>query len=128
MGIEHLKSRGLKIDFANFARHPTWTYTTSMNDFKVPQTFPQDLLLIQELVDIPLLPEKSLPLSHIPDDDDIRSSGGESEDEIASEEEIATDLAKRNATDDEVSQQYVKLYSLYSTRIHGFKQSRTCEF
>lgn len=85
-----------------------------MNDFKIPQTFPQDLLLIQELVDIPLLPKKPVPLSHIPANDDISSSGGESEDEVASEEEIAADLAKGNATDDEMSQQYVNSNSLCS--------------
>jgi len=95
-----------------------------MNDFKVPQTFPQDLLLIQELVDIPLLPKKPLPFSRVPDDDDISSSGGESEDEVASEEEIAADLAKGNATDDETSQQYVDS-TLFVLSDSFLQQSRT---
>jgi hypothetical protein len=60
-----------------------------MDGFKAPQTIPQDLLLIQGLVDIPLPINIS---KKVVEDDDISSSSSED----SSEEEIAADLTKSN--------------------------------
>jgi H/ACA ribonucleoprotein complex non-core subunit NAF1 len=63
--------------------------------FKVPQSVPQDLLLIQGFVDAPP-PSTTTTTSVL--DDSISSS---SEEEEASEEEIAANLTKGTATDDD---------------------------
>jgi H/ACA ribonucleoprotein complex non-core subunit NAF1 len=69
-----------------------------MDDFKVPQTIPQDLLLIQEFIDVPL---PSNPVSETVVQDDISSSGSDDDDVDSSEEEIAADLTKGAADGDE---------------------------
>ena len=69
-----------------------------MATFKVPQTLPQDLLLISEFVDVP---DKSEKLRHVTeeDSDDIASSDSdeESEEEI---EKVLTALPENEEDDD----------------------------
>jgi len=62
--------------------------------FKVPQSVPQDLLLIQGFVDVP--PPSTATTTSVPDDSISSSS-----EEEASEEEIAANLIKGTATDDD---------------------------
>ena len=62
-----------------------------MDGFKVPQTIPQDLLLIQEFIDA-ALPSNTENVSKRVVEDDISSSCSEGDD--SSEEEIAADLTK----------------------------------
>ena len=65
-----------------------------MDGFKVPQTIPQDLLLIQEFIDA-ALPSNTENVSKRVVEDDISSSCSEGEDaDDSSEEEIAADLTK----------------------------------
>ena len=76
-----------------------------MDGFKVPQSIPQDLLLIQEYIGVPPplpIPEK-LETDADVDDDDISSSSDEDSEEsdIANEEEIAADLVVGAVTDEE---------------------------
>jgi H/ACA ribonucleoprotein complex non-core subunit NAF1 len=81
-----------------------------MDTFKVPQSIPQDLLLIQELIGAPQ-PSTSVPQPLVepppipspskpeaPQDNDDISSSGEDTD---SEDEIATDLIAGAATDED---------------------------
>lgn len=58
-----------------------------MDNFKVPQHIPQDLLLISEFIDVPDEKPKKLVVKQ--QDDDIDSSGSDSN---ASEDEIEADL------------------------------------
>lgn len=53
-----------------------------MATFKVPQSLPQDLLLISEFVDVPEKQQRQKHASNGDDDDDIASSGSDSEEEI----------------------------------------------
>ena len=69
-----------------------------MDEFKVPQNIPQDLLLIQEFIDVPN------PTPNPQQDDDIDSSGSDSE--TVSEDEIAADLIK--GTDEDNSTQVIE--------------------
>ena len=90
-----------------------------MNNFKVPQNIPQDLLLISEFIDVPEEKPKNLVTKQ--QDDDIDSSGSDSN---ASEDEIEADLI---AVEDEDS---VVVKSLYVARFPSldyltFYQSRT---
>lgn len=52
-----------------------------MDAFKIPQSIPQDLLLIQDIVGIAPGPAPSVPKSHLEDDHDCSSSDA-SQDEI----------------------------------------------
>ncbi|KAJ3511356.1 hypothetical protein NLJ89_g4150 [Agrocybe chaxingu] len=74
-------------------------------DFKVPQTLPQDLLLIQEWVQASQPPPKEetalSPQDTSAVDDDIKSSDIEDESDIDSEDEIAAVLTKGGATDED---------------------------
>ncbi|CAA7264796.1 unnamed protein product [Cyclocybe aegerita] len=76
-------------------------------DFKVPQTLPQDLLLIQEWVKASQPPpnekgEATLPPQDTSEvDDDIKSSDIEDESDVDSEDEIAAVLTKGGAMDDD---------------------------
>lgn len=70
-----------------------------MEGFKVPQTIPQDLLLIQGFIDA-VLPSNSEDTFKKAVDDDISSSGSEDDDVDSSEEEIAADLTRNTAADD----------------------------
>lgn len=75
-----------------------------MDGFKVPQTIPQDLLLIQEYIGVPppLPAPKKLEREADIDDDDISSSDDDSEEsDIACEEEIAADLIAGAVTDED---------------------------
>ena len=77
----------------------TNTSSFEMNDFKLPQNFPQDLLLICDLIGVPT-DSDAPPLSpRIPvvvqTDDDIDSSDSE----IASEDEIEAELIPVNYAD-----------------------------
>jgi H/ACA ribonucleoprotein complex non-core subunit NAF1 len=77
-----------------------------MDGFKVPQSIPQDLLLIQEYIGVPSplpVPKKLETDVDVDDDDDISSSDEDSEEEtdIASEEEIAADLIVGAVTDED---------------------------
>lgn len=82
----------------------------AMDTFKVPQSIPQDLLLIQELIAAPQPsasgPQSPAELPQIPslrkpeasqDNDDISSSGEDTD----SEDEIATGLITGAATDED---------------------------
>lgn len=80
-----------------------------MDNFKVPQNIPQDLLLISEFIDIPDEKPKNLVVKQ--QDDDIDSSGSESN---ASEDEIEADLI---AVEDEDS---VVVKSLYVSSFPSF--------
>lgn len=74
-----------------------------MDGFKLPQTIPQDLLIIQEFIDVPKAKSEtknSIPISE-PNQEDIASSGGESDDDMESEDEIAADLTKVTPTDED---------------------------
>ncbi|KIM47516.1 hypothetical protein M413DRAFT_6834 [Hebeloma cylindrosporum] len=78
------------------------------NGFKIPQSIPQDLLLIQEYIGVPPPPPpapKKLE-TDVDGDDDISSSSdegeGSDESDIASEEEIAADLIEGAVTDEDV--------------------------
>ncbi|KAF9531912.1 Gar1/Naf1 RNA binding region-domain-containing protein [Crepidotus variabilis] len=87
-----------------------------MDGFRLPQTIPQDLLLIQEYVDIPkpVSTQKPSQLTVAEQDDaDIASSGSESdvEDDIDSEDEIAADLTKDAVTDEENTMNDIKTTS-----------------
>lgn len=62
-------------------------FCNSMDNFKVPQHIPQDLLLISEFIDVPDEKPKKLVVKQ--QDDDIDSSGSDSN---ASEDEIEADL------------------------------------
>jgi H/ACA ribonucleoprotein complex non-core subunit NAF1 len=63
-----------------------------MDSFKVPQTIPQDLLLIQQFIDA-ALPSNSEHISKTVVEDDISSSCSEDDDtDDSSEEEVAADL------------------------------------
>jgi len=75
-----------------------------MDGFKVPHSIPQDLLLIQEYIGVPppLIVPKQLETDADVDNDDISSSNEDSEEsDIASEEEIAADLAAGAVTDED---------------------------
>jgi H/ACA ribonucleoprotein complex non-core subunit NAF1 len=68
-----------------------------MDVFKVPHTIPQDLLLIQDLVNEPFIPTQPAPASvtrNVSDDDCIDSSGSEGESEIEMKE-IEADLLEK---------------------------------
>lgn len=80
-----------------------------MNNFKVPQNIPQDLLLISEFIDIPDEKPKNVVVEQ--QDDDIDSSGSDSN---ASEDEIEADLI---AVEDEDS---VVVKSLYVSSFPSF--------
>jgi hypothetical protein len=95
---------------------------TMSDDFKVPQSVPQDLLLIQGFVGAPLPTAATTSVL----DDSISSS---SEEDEASEEEIAANLIKGTATDDddEVSvTAYVSLPLLFNSHLTKtfFKKAR----
>lgn len=77
-----------------------------MDGFKVPQTIPQDLLLIQEFVDVPLA-SNSENIFQRDVEDDISSSS--SEDEVGdSSEEIASSLKTSAATDGDEDPKVIK--------------------
>jgi len=72
-----------------------------MDRFKVPLSIPQDLLLIQEYIGVPPpLPAPKKLETEVDEDDDISSSSEEDSD-VASEEEIAADLAAGAVTDED---------------------------
>jgi H/ACA ribonucleoprotein complex non-core subunit NAF1 len=77
-----------------------------MDGFKVPQSIPQDLLLIQEYIGVPPplpVPKKLETDADVDDDDDISSSSDEDSEEsdIANEKEIAADLTVGAVTDED---------------------------
>lgn len=80
-----------------------------MAAFKVPQTLPQDLLLISEFVDVPEKSEKPKNIAE-EDSDDIASSDSEKE----SEEEIEKVLTAlpENEEEDDIKPLYVSLDTL----------------
>jgi hypothetical protein len=77
-------------------------FCNSMNNFKVPQKIPQDLLLISEFIDVPDEKPKNMVVKQ--QDDDIDSSGSDSN---ASEDEIEADLI---AVEDEDSMVVKSVY------------------
>jgi H/ACA ribonucleoprotein complex non-core subunit NAF1 len=72
-----------------------------MSEFKLPNSIPQDLLLIQELVGAPEPPKAPVVQAKdedsSSDSDDISSSG--SEDDEDSEDEVAANLVVDGADD-----------------------------
>uniref|UniRef100_A0A8H8CR31 H/ACA ribonucleoprotein complex non-core subunit NAF1 n=1 Tax=Psilocybe cubensis TaxID=181762 RepID=A0A8H8CR31_PSICU len=84
-----------------------------MAEFKVPESIPQDLLLIQEYVSVPAppspKPKTQQPAKSISDQDISSSSDDDDDDDIASEEEIAADLITGAATDED---DFVKVPSI----------------
>jgi H/ACA ribonucleoprotein complex non-core subunit NAF1 len=89
-----------------------------MDRFKVPQSIPQDLLLIQEYIGVlPPLPAPQKPEPAVDDEEDDINSSSEEESDNASEEEIAADLIAAEAVTDEddlVKEKYVLLF-LYTS-------------